>query len=73
VSAQKIAELRDRNSFLQDPLVEDVLALAEKSLDALAALYEWYDRDGSVGRASEVFEKYRSVVSSTVQTSGGDQ
>lgn len=32
--------------------------------EALRALYEWYDRDGSVGGASEVFEQHRAVLSS---------
>jgi hypothetical protein len=36
---------------------------------ALRALYEWYDRDGSVGGASEVFEKHRSALSQS--TSAG--
>lgn len=30
--------------------------------EALAALYEWYDRDGSVGAASVVFEAHRAVL-----------
>lgn len=32
---------------------------SETVLRALVELYEWYDRDGSVGGASEVFEKHR--------------
>lgn len=28
---------------------------------ALISLYEWYDTDGSVGTASDVFEDHRSV------------
>lgn len=37
--------------------------------EALRALYEWYDRDGSVGGASEVFEEHRAALSQS--TSAG--
>jgi hypothetical protein len=37
--------------------------------EALRELYEWYDRDGSVGGASEVFEKHRAALSQS--TSAG--
>ena len=32
---------------------------------ALLALYQWYDRDGSVGGASEIFEAHRSALNDT--------
>jgi hypothetical protein len=35
-----------------------------KLRDALTAIYEWYDRDGSVGGASNVFEDNRAALAS---------
>lgn len=35
---------------------------SERVREALKALYTWYDRDGSVGGASEVFENHREVL-----------
>ena len=32
---------------------------------AVSALYEWYDKDGSVGMASVVFEEHRSALRDT--------
>lgn len=37
---------------------------------ALEALYEWYDRDGSVGGASTVFEQHRSALASLPKGEG---
>lgn len=44
---------------------DDSLKTAERNpeREALAALYEWYDRDGSVGGASNVFEDHRHALS----------
>lgn len=38
--------------------------------EALHALYEWYDRDGSVGGASMVFEEHRASLASDASPSG---
>ncbi len=53
-----IAALRASNEKLQgerDALVK-----------AIRAIYEWYDRDGSVGEADRVFEENRAVIASVV-------
>jgi hypothetical protein len=36
---------------------------ADRLRSALTAIYEWYDRDGSVGGASSVFEENRPALS----------
>ena len=35
---------------------------AERLRTVLRSLYEWYDRDGSVGGASQVFEDNRAAL-----------
>lgn len=42
--------------------VAALLSAYDKAAKALRELYEWYDRDGSVGGASLVFEKHRSAL-----------
>lgn len=37
----------------------DLLAMIEERNAKLAEIFEWYDRDGSVGAASELFERLR--------------
>lgn len=39
-------------------------AHVERLTAAVKAIYEWYDRDGSVGSASDVFEAYRDALTS---------
>lgn len=39
---------------------------AERLQTALQAIYEWYDRDGSVGEADRIFEESRAVIASAV-------
>ena len=40
----------------------DIEAAIAALKTALLALYEWYDRDGSVGGASDVFENNRAAL-----------
>jgi hypothetical protein len=39
-----------------------LIASAPDLLAALEAIYEWYDRDGSVGGAHGVFETHRLAI-----------
>lgn len=45
------------------------LAIAAK---ALTEIYEWYDRDGSVGGADNVFEDNRDVLAAMRAVKGGE-
>ena len=40
----------------------ELRAKAERLRTVLRSLYEWYDRDGSVGGASQVFEDNRAAL-----------
>jgi hypothetical protein len=40
---------------------------AREEIAALRELYEWYDRDGSVGAAADVFEKHRALLAQRIE------
>ena len=42
--------------------ITDLRAVNARLVEALDAIYEWYDRDGSVGGASIVFEDNRQAL-----------
>jgi hypothetical protein len=44
---------------------------AREEIAALRELYEWYDRDGSVGAATDVFEKHRALLSTSLSSDNG--
>lgn len=60
------APFGDSCPLVLDPSVlggSPTLGDCRRARAALAALYDWYDRDGSVGGAEAVFERHRAALS----------
>lgn len=74
-SANLLIEMRSAWTMLseREQEIERLRALAkpapavEAVREALRAIYEWYDRDGSVGGASAVFEEHRAAIAPAAQ------
>lgn len=50
------------------PQVAEALNERAALRKALEALYEWYDRDGSVGGANEAFEENRHILAGSLDS-----
>jgi hypothetical protein len=58
------ADQLKREVYATQCYANDIAWHQSKQFEALSVIYEWYDRDGSVGSASAVFEQHREALRS---------